>query len=111
MSTRYVNQSLATRLPLERIAELCQRYGVSELYVYELGPEGDAKRAEERLFLVTFHNNDFGPWGCKLDELENDPSGAMHQKVHVASRGGIEDSCPPPRRDHILATAQPIYES
>lgn len=79
--------------------------------MYGLGPEGDARRAEEPLFLVMFHNNDFGPWGCKLDELENDLSGVMHEKVHVASRRGIQQSSTPERRDHILAGAEPIYES
>ena len=42
-----------------------------------------------------FQNDDFGPWGCKLDQLENDLSGVMHEKVHVASRRGIEQSSPP----------------
>jgi predicted nucleotidyltransferase len=111
MGIGHVNPALAARLPLERIAELCQRYGVSELSVYGLGSEGDAKRAEEALFLVMFHNDDFGPWGCKLDQLENDLSGVMHEKVHVASRRGIEQSCPPPRRDDILANAKLIYKS
>jgi uncharacterized protein len=111
MSIGHVNPELATRLPLERIAEICQRYGVSELSVYGLGTEDDAKRAEDAPFLVMFHNDDFGAWGCKLDQLENDLSGVMHEKVHVASRQGIEQSSPPPRRDHILTTAQRIYES
>jgi hypothetical protein len=57
------------------------------------------------------HNDDFGPRGDKLDELENDISGVMHQKVHVASRRGIEQSVLPPRRDRILESAQRIYES
>jgi len=111
MSIGHVNHALATKLPLERIAEICERYGVSELCVYGLGVEGDAKRAEEPLFLVMFRNDEFGPWGCKLDQLENDLSGVMHEKVHVASRQGIEQSSPPPRRDHILASAQRVYES
>jgi len=94
MSIGHVNPALASRLPLDRIAELCQRYGVSELSVYGLGPEGDAKHAEEPLFLVMFHKNDFGPWGCKLDELENELSGVMHEKVHVVSRRGIDEKAP-----------------
>ena len=102
---------LATKLPLDRIAEICRQYGVSELSVYGLGGEGDFHCEEDVLFLVTFHNDDSGPWGSKLDEIENDLSGLMHHKVHVASRRGIEQSSAPPRRDHILTTAQRVYES
>jgi predicted nucleotidyltransferase len=104
---------LATKLPLDRIAEICRQYGVSELSVYGLAGDGEGgpQREEEILFLVTFHNDDFGPWGSKLDEIENDLSGVMHRKAHVASRRGIEQSSPPPRRDRILSSAQRIYES
>ena len=96
---------LATRLPLDQIAEICERFGVSVLSVYGLGVEASPQDEEEVLFLVDFHNDDFGPWGSKLDEVENDLSGVMHFKVHVASRRGIEQSSSPPRRDHILASA------
>ena len=111
MSIGHSDPALATRLPLDRIAELCQRYGVAELSVFGLGLEGDAKRAEGPLFLVMFHNNDFGPWGCKLDELENDLSGVMHEKVHVASRRGVEQSSPSPWREQILGTRRMIHGS
>ena len=44
MSIGHVNPELATKLPLERIAEICQRYGVSELSVYEFKKAmGDAE--------------------------------------------------------------------
>ena len=105
------NTDLATRLPLDRIAEICQRFGVSELSVYGLVGEGDSQSEEKVLFLVEFHNDDFGMWGSKFDAVENDLSGVMHYKVHIASRRGIEQSSPPPRRDHILGSAQRIYES
>jgi hypothetical protein len=77
MSIGRVDPALAKRLPLEHIAEICKRYGASELSVYGLGAEGDARLAEESLFLVMFHNGDFGTWGCKLDQLENDLSGIL----------------------------------
>jgi uncharacterized protein len=111
MSIGHVNQELATKLPLDRIAEFCQRYGVSALSVCGLKNEGDAGLDEDALFLVEFHNDDFGPWGSKLDAVENDLSGVLHRAVSVASRRGIEQSCPPPRRDVILGSAQRIYES
>jgi predicted nucleotidyltransferase len=110
MSNGHVNPELA-KLPLDRIADICQRYGVSTLAVHGLWREANGGREEETIFLVTFRNDDFGPWGAKLDELENDLSGLLHQKVHVASRMGIEQSSIPPRRDSILESAQRIYES
>jgi hypothetical protein len=66
---------------------------------------------DEILFLVEFQNDDAGPWGCKLDKVENDLSGALHRKAHVAFRRGIEQSSPPPRRELILGSAQRIYEA
>jgi predicted nucleotidyltransferase len=110
MSSGHVNPELATRLPLERIGEICQRYGISELSVYGLNLEGDVHHYAEELFLVEFLNNDFGPWGCKLDQVENDLSGALHRKVHVASREGVRQSTPSPRREEILTMRQMIYE-
>ena len=111
MSIGKDNTDLATRLPPDQIAEICERFGVSVLSVYGLGVEARPEDGDEVLFLVEFHNDDFGPWGSKLDAIENDLSGVMHCKVHVASRRGIEQSSPPQRRDHILASAQRVYES
>ena len=105
------NADLATKLPLDRIAEICNRFGVSELSVFGLGGEADAQSEDEVLFLVDFHNDDLGPWGSKLDAVENDLSGVMHYKVHVASRRGIEQSSSPLRRDRILGSAHRVYES
>jgi predicted nucleotidyltransferase len=111
MSIGHVNRDLDTRLPLDRIAEICQRYGVSELSVYGPKSEGDTQPEGEILFLVSFRDDDAGPWGSKLDELENDLSGALHRPAPVATRQGIEQSSPPGRRDLLLGSAQRIYES
>ena len=113
MSIGNEKKDLATKLPLDRIADICRQHGVSELSVYGTGGEGegDSQRDDEILFLVTFLNDDFGPWGSKLDEIENDLSGVMHTKTHVASRRGIERSSPQPRRDRILGSAKRVYES
>jgi predicted nucleotidyltransferase len=110
MSVGHVNHELASRLPLERIAEICQRYGVSELSVYGPILEGDIEQDVEVQFLVMFLGDDFGPWGSKLDLLENDLSGALHRKVSVASRRGVEQSTPSPWREQILGARRLIYE-
>lgn len=111
MSICQIDPELASRLPLDRIAECCHRYGVSELSVCCQIQEGDVGEEDEPLFLVIFLNDDFGPWGGKLDLLENDLSGSMHRKVHVSSRRGIQHSAGSPLRERILGSARLIYES
>jgi predicted nucleotidyltransferase len=110
MSVGQIDTGLAGRLPLERIAEACGRFGVSQLWVHGPILERDPRPDEEVEFLVEFLNNDAGPWGSKLDLLENDLSGLMHRKVRVSSRGGIQDSTPSPWREQILNSARLIYE-
>ena len=110
MSIAHDRPELATKLPLERIDELCRKYGVSELSVCGVDREEGPGADDEILFLVMFKDNDFGPWGCKVDELENDLSGVMHRKVHVASRRGVEHSALPSEKNRILGTARLIYE-
>ena len=111
MSLTHTFADLSAKLPLERIAEACRRHGVSKLWVY--GPDLSRQPAadDDICFLVDFLNNDFGPWGSKLDLLENDLSGPIHGKVRLASRGGIVDSTPSPFREEILNSALLIYES
>jgi predicted nucleotidyltransferase len=111
MSIGQIDTRLAERLPLDRIAEACRRHGVSELWVHGPILERTPEPAEEIQFLVEFLHDDFGPWGCKLDLLENDLSGPMHRKVRVSARGGIKDSMPSPRREQILDSARLIYEA
>ena len=103
MNIGHVVSALGRRSPhCQGSPGICQRYGVSELSVYGLILESDVQRDIEVLFLVEFLNNDFGPWGCKLDQVENDLSGAFHRKVRVALRDGVRQSTPSPRREQIL---------
>jgi hypothetical protein len=61
MSIGNVDSQLARMLPLDRIAEICRKYGVSQLSVFGLSSEREAASDEEVLFLATFHNDDRGP--------------------------------------------------
>ena len=110
MSVGQIDAGLAGHLPLESIAVACERLGVSQLRVYGPILQRDPTPEEDVEFLVEFRNNDAGPWGSKLDLLENDLSGPMHQKVRVSSRGGVRDSTPSPWREQILSSARLIYE-
>ena len=111
MSLGHIDADLAVRLSLDSIAVACRTHGVSKLWVYGPILERSPTSDDEIRFLVDFLNDDFGPWGSKLDLLENDLSGSLHRKVFVASRGGIVDSTPSPFREEILNSARLIYES
>jgi len=111
MSIGHIDNELATRVPLDRIGEACRRCGVSQLWVHGPILEKDPGPDDEIEFLVMFLRNDFGPWGGKLDSLENDLSGVMHRKVRVHSRRGVEHSALPSEKNRILSTARLIYES
>ncbi len=110
MSVGELETGLAGRIPLEPIVEACRRVGVSHLWVYGPILAHEPAHSEEVTFLVEFLNNDFGPWGSKLDLLENDLSGVMHRKVRVDTRGGIRDSTRSAWREQILDSAGLIYE-
>ena len=110
MSVGQIDTGLAGRLPLGHIGKICERLGVSQLWVHGPILQRDPSPEEEVEFLVEFLNNDAGPWGSKLDLLENDLSGIMHRKVRVSSRGGIRDSTPSPWSEQILNSARSIYE-
>jgi hypothetical protein len=111
MSIGQIDPELASKLPLDRIAAACQRLGVSELAVSGPIAEGEGGEGEETWFLVMFQGDDFGPWGSKLDLLENDLSGIMHRKVRVSTRRGIQHSTPSPWREQVLGSARLIYET
>ncbi len=102
MSIGQIDTGLPTRLPLGPIAEACRRHGVSGLWVHGPILERTPEPAEEVEFLVEFLHDDFGPWGSKLDLLENDLSGPMHRKVRVSARGGIGGAIHVLDRSHIM---------
>ncbi|MGP0065754.1 MAG: hypothetical protein ACLQGP_19390 [Isosphaeraceae bacterium] len=108
MSIGHDHPELAMHLPLERIHELSRRYGVSELSVCGLDRQESPGADDEILFLVMFEGDDYGPWGSKLDDLENDLSGVMHRKVHVASRRGLEQSANQIRKAQVFGSAKRI---
>jgi predicted nucleotidyltransferase len=110
MSVGQLDAGLLGRLPLESIAQVCERFGVSQLWILGSILERDPSPGEEVQFLVDFLGGDAGPWGSKLDELENDLSGIMRRKVRVSSRGGVRDSTPSPWREQVLDAARLIYE-
>ena len=100
------------------------RYTVSAVTVMEIVQGYQQKQANRQLqaFLAALPSQEVLSFdegdgelagriaGSKLDLLENDLSGALHRKVSVASRRGVEQSTPSPRREQILDTRRVIYE-
>jgi uncharacterized protein len=92
-------------LPMDRIADLCQKYGVVELAVFgsflrsDFGPDSDVD------FLVLFHNDDYGPWMGKLTGLETELSELLGREVDLVPKPLLKWVI----RDRVLAEAQPIY--
>lgn len=98
-------------LPLEAIARLCEKYGVSELAVFGsvLRHDFDPQRSDVD-FLVRFVNNDAGDWAHKYTDLQEELEKLLGRKVDLVSWNAIEQSRNPYRRKHILKHARRLYE-
>lgn len=103
-------EELRIDLPLEDIARVCQKFGVSELAVFGsvLRDDFDPARSDVD-FLVRFIDNDAGDWGHKCMDMEEELGQLLGRKVDVVSWRGIEESTNPVRRGHILKHARQVY--
>jgi predicted nucleotidyltransferase len=98
-------------LSTEAIAELCERYGVRELAVFGSVLRDDFRPDSDIDFLVTFRDDDPGPWMGKLVRMEDDLRALLGREVDLVSKESILTSENWIRRNHILGTARVIYES
>jgi predicted nucleotidyltransferase len=101
--------NLRIHLPLEAIAGVCRRLGVSELAVFGSALRDDFRTDSDVDFLVRFIDNDTGPWMEKFLDLEESLGRLLHRKADVVSWPGIENSTNPYRRTHILNHARLVY--
>jgi predicted nucleotidyltransferase len=98
-------------LPTDSIAALCERYGVRELSVFGSVLRDDFTSESDIDFLVTFRDDDQGPWMGKLIRMEDDLRALLGREVDLVPKESILKSENWIRREHILATAQVIYGS
>jgi predicted nucleotidyltransferase len=109
-STRAISRHGIT-LPADQIAELCRTYRVVELSVFgsflrdDFGPESDVD------FLVSFENDDYGPWMQKLQQMEKDLAQLLGREVELVPKASVAHSQNWIHKNHILSTAQVIYGS
>ncbi len=103
-------EQLRIDLPLEAIALVCQKHGVSELAVFGsvLRDDFDPARSDVD-FLVRFIDNDAGPFWGKFMDMEEELGTLLGRRVDVVDWGGVEQSRNPYRRNHILKHARRIY--
>jgi predicted nucleotidyltransferase len=97
-------------LPLEQIAEVCVKYGVSELAVFGsvLREDFDPEKSDVD-FLVRFVDNDAGDWACKFMDMKEELQTLLGRGVDVVDWEGIKQSTNPYRRNHILKHARSVY--
>ncbi len=108
MEMRLVEERIA--LSDGAIVELSDRYGVEELAVFGSVLRSDFRPDSDIDFLVTFIDDDEGPWMSKLQALESVLAEILGRDVDVVSRRGIEQSQNALRRQGILESAVTIYE-
>jgi len=102
-------EQLRIDLPLEAIAAVCQKYGMSELAVFGsvLRDDFDSQRSDMD-FLVRFIDNDAGDWGSKYMDMREKFEALLGRKVDVVSWRGIQESTNPYHRTHILKHAKRV---
>ena len=98
-------------LPMADIGELCRKYDVKVLALFG-SILGEAFLADSDVdFLVTFENDDSGPWMNRVTGLEEELVALLGRKVDVVFRKGLEQSRNWIRRREILDSAVVIYEA
>ncbi len=102
-------QNLRIDLPLEAIAEICGRFGVSELAIFGSSLRDDFRPDSDVDFLVRFIDNDAGPWMKKFMDMEEELARLLGRKVDIADWNGVIQSTNPYRRNHILKHHQIVY--
>jgi predicted nucleotidyltransferase len=98
-------------LPINPIAELCEKYGVRELSVFGSLLRDDFRPESDIDFLVVFGDDDLGPWMEKLLNMEEELRVMLGREVDLVPKESIVKSENWIRRNHILSTAQVIYGS
>lgn len=102
------NSRLPVEVPVEKIAEYCRRWKISELSLFgsairqDFGPDSDID------FLVSFSPG--ADWSL-LDHvlMEEELSALLGRKAALVSRRAIERSANWIRRRTILESAEPYY--
>lgn len=105
--TTHVNTRIP--LPMDRISEICRKYDVTELAVFGSVLRDDFRPDSDVDFLVTFRDNDAGPWMSKFLDLQDELSALLGRPVDIVDKLGIEQSRNWIRRKSILENAEVLH--
>ncbi len=100
--------NLPIDLPLERVADFCQRWRLRELALFGSVLRTDFHPDSDLDVLVQFHP-EAHPTFSSLEQMEAELKSIFHRDVDLVTRQGIESSRNYLRRNQILASAQVIY--
>ncbi|MFO0137863.1 MAG: nucleotidyltransferase family protein [Cyanobacteriota bacterium] len=95
-------------LPVERVADFCQRWRLRELALFGSVLRTDFHPDSDLDVLVQFHP-EAHPTFSSLEQMEAELKSIFHRDVDLVTRQGIESSRNYLRRNQILASAQVIY--
>ena len=93
-------------LPTDRIADMCRRYDVQELFVFGSAARGDIGAESDIDILV-----DFKPGAriglVKFGSLSGELQGLLGRRVDLVTKPGLK----PRVRPHVLREAQLVYSA
>lgn len=98
----------AVELPIEKVAEFCHKWQVTELALFGSVLRDDFRPDSDIDVMVQFHP-DAHPTFSTLDQMETELQSIFHRDVDLITRQGIETSRNYLRRHEILSSAQVIY--
>jgi hypothetical protein len=98
----------AIELPMEKIAEFCHKWQVTELALFGSVLRDDFRPNSDIDVMVQFHP-DAHPRFSTLDQMEAELKTIFHRDIDLITRKGIETSLNYLRRHEILSSAQVIY--
>jgi uncharacterized protein len=98
----------AIDLPMEKIAEFCHLWQVTEFALFGSVLRTDFRPDSDIDVMVQFHP-DAHPTFSTLDQMEAELKAILHRNIDLITRQGIESSRNYIRRHAILSSAQIIY--
>jgi hypothetical protein len=95
----------AARLDLERLAEICERFGVAELSLFGSAARGDDRPSSDVDVLYVLRPG--ARLGWRIENLSDELSELFGRPVDLVSKRALH----PRIRDDVLAEARPLYEA